>query len=240
MKLIVIDTETSDLPEQGGSMIELAWISLLIDPTMNKWTARASYENYIQYGGPIHPRAQASNHINPACLKAERGAVTRERAVMDLLNEVEPDSFLVAHNSDFDSKFLPELINPWICTYRVSKHIWPDAPGHSNQVLRYWLEVDPDLSVATTIKYRAPHQALYDVATTVEILKKMLERHSPAELHQMTGAPRLLRFIEFGKHKGTEFKDIPRDYLVWLRGQSNLDRDLKYTLDSILQPGVVS
>jgi exodeoxyribonuclease X len=234
MKLIVVDTETSNLPEKGGAMIELAWITL----SEPDWKQTISYENYIQYDGPIDPKAQASNHIKPICLKAERGAVTREQAIMDLVNEVEPDSFFVAHNSDFDSKFLPEINNPWICTYRVSKRIWPEAPGHSNQVLRYWLGVEPDLSIAKTIKHRAPHQALYDVATTVSILQKMLTRHSPAELYQITGTPQLLRFIEFGKHKGTEFKDIPRDYLVWLRGQPTLDPDLRYTLDSVLQGGV--
>lgn len=230
MKLIVVDTETSDLPEQGGQMLELAWIAL----ASPDWQATLAYEAYIQYDGPINPKAQASHHIRADCLKAERGALLREQAVMSLLKELEQDSFLVAHNSDFDSKFLPEIMTPWICTYRLSKKIWPEAPGHSNQVLRYWLGVKPDLRIAPTIKQRAPHQALYDVATTVGILQKMLERHTPAELYHMTGTPTLLKSITFGKHKGTEFKDIPRDYLVWLRGQPVLDADIKFTLDSIL------
>ena len=227
MKLIVVDTETSDLPENGGQMLELAWITL-IDPD---WKPALSYENYIQYSGPISPKAQASHHIRADCLTAERGAVTREQAVGKLLHELGPDTYLVAHNSDFDSKFLPELATPWICTFRVSKHIWPEAPGHSNQVLRYWLGVKPDLSIATRITHRAPHQALYDVATTVGILQKMLEKHTPAELYAMTGQPRLLKTIRFGKHRGTEFKDIPLDYLQWLRRQDQLEPDLKFTLD---------
>ena len=240
MKLIVLDTETSDLPERGGSLLELAWIRLrhvVTELNTEVWEPDASYENYIQYNGPIDPRAQASHHIRADCLKAERGAVTREEAVAHLLNAIDPDSFLVAHNSDFDAKFLPEIATPWICTYRISKHIWPDAPGHSNQVLRYWLGVKPDLSIASNIKARAPHQALYDVATTVGILQKMLEHHSPAELYQITKGPNKLRNITFGKHKGTKFEDIPIDYLTWLRSQSDLEPDLKYTLDSILRQG---
>src|SRR6516165_7720106 len=156
MKLIVVDTETSDLPENGGSMLEIAWMTLL-DPD---WKAVSSYESYIRYSGPIHPRAQAQHHIRADCLTAERGAITREQAVGKLLSELGPDSFLVAHNSAFDSKFLPELATPWICTLRVSQHIWPEAPGHSNQVLRYWLGIKPDLSCANTVKPRMPHQAL--------------------------------------------------------------------------------
>jgi exodeoxyribonuclease X len=232
MKLIVVDTETSALPEQGGQILELAWISLWHGN--QGWEPISCYETYVQYSGPIDPRAQASHHIRADQLTAERGAVTREQAVRQFLTEVQPDSFVVAHNSDFDSKFLPEVQAPWICTYRVSKHIWPEAPGHSNQVLRYWLGVKPDLSMASTIKSRQPHQALYDVATTAGILIKMLERYSPSELYTITQGPNKLRNIGFGKHKGMKFEDIPRDYLAWLRGQSELDPDLKFTLDSIL------
>jgi exodeoxyribonuclease X len=230
MKLIVVDTETSDLPERGGNMIELAWITLS-DPD---WKPVSCYETYIQYEGPIDPRAQASHHIRADCLTAERGAITREHAVAKLLAELGPDTFLVAHNSDFDSKFLPELVAPWICTLRVSKHIWPEAPGFSNQILRYWLGIKPDLSISPVIKQRAPHQAFYDVATTVGILQLMLTKHSPAELQMITGSPNLLQKMGFGKHKGTDFKDVPRDYMRWLRTQTNLDQDLRFTLDHYL------
>lgn len=233
MKLIVLDTETSDLPERGGSILEIAWMPMLLGT--QGWEAVAAYETYLQYDGPIDPRAQASHHIRADCLTAERGALTRTEAVTNLLKEIQPDSYLVAHNTDFDSKFLPELANPWICTYRVSKVIWPEAPGHSNQVLRYWLGVKPDLSLAGTIKHREPHQALYDVATTVGILQKMLERHSPEELYAITKGPNKLRKIEFGKHKGADFSQVPRDYLVWLSGQPNIEPDLRFTIDSILK-----
>jgi exodeoxyribonuclease X len=234
MKLIVLDTETSDLdPAKGATILELAWMT--VENADNKWKATSAYETYIQYDGPINPHAQASHHISPQCLKAPR-AITRNDAVGNLLQGLEADTFMVAHNVEFDSKFLPEVIhNHWICTYRSAKKIWPQAPGYSNQVLRYWLGIDPDLSLAPTVRPRAPHQALYDVATTTGILLKMLEKHSPVELLQLSG-PTLLKTIEFGKHKGTPFDMVPRDYLAWLRGQSNLDSDLKFTLDSILQP----
>jgi exodeoxyribonuclease X len=234
MKLIVLDTETSDLePSQGATILELAW--MILENIGEKWKPTSAYETYIQYDGPINPKAQASHHISPQCLKAPR-AIVRSDAVGKLSEVAAPDTFLVAHNSEFDSKFLPELItNHWICTYRCAKRIWPQAPGYSNQVLRYWLGIIPDLSIAPTVKARAPHQALYDVATTTGILLKMLESHTPTELLQLSG-PVKLETISFGKHKGTPFNQIPLDYLAWLRGQANLDSDLKFTLDSILQP----
>jgi exodeoxyribonuclease X len=234
MELIVVDTETSDLePAKGATILELAWMRLTCNDT--NWMPVEAYETYVQYNGPINPHAQASHHINPSDLRPER-AITRNDAVSKLLGDIEPDTFIVAHNADFDSKFLPEIVhNPWICTYRCAKKIWPNAPGYSNQVLRYWLQIKPDLSLAPTVRPRAPHQALYDVATTTGILLKMLEKHPPAELFQFS-QPTLLKTIEFGKHKGTPFTQVPKDYLVWLADQPKLDQDVKFTIDSILHP----
>jgi exodeoxyribonuclease X len=230
MRLIVLDTETSDLPENGGKMIELAWVAL----QSPDWKPISSYEHYIQYNGPLSPKAQAQNHIEPIMLTETNGAVKREDAVADLLHAIEPDTILVAHNVAFDRQFLPELTRPWLCTFRASKHIWPEAPGHSNQVLRYWLGVKPDLSIAADIKVRMPHQALYDVATTTGILQLMLKQHSPEHLQLIAGKPARLKSMTFGKHKGKSFHDIPCDYLVWLRKQTNLDEDVRYTIDSVL------
>jgi exodeoxyribonuclease X len=232
MDLIVVDTETSDLePAKGATILELAW--MVVGFADNKWKATSAYETYIQYDGPINPHAQASHHIQSSRLKAPF-AIVRSDAVGKLSETIKSDTFIVAHNSEFDSKFLPEVINPWICTYRCAKKIWPNAPGYSNQVLRYWLSIDPDLSLAPTIKARAPHQALYDVATTTGILLKMLDSHSPAELHQFS-QPTRLKTIDFGKHKGLPFERVPKDYLVWLADQPRLDQDVKFTIDSILR-----
>jgi exodeoxyribonuclease X len=238
MKLFVIDTETSDLdPSKGATILELAWMELT--PQNMGWELTGYSRSYIEYSGPVSPHAQASHHIRSDQLTRERGAISREDAIGWLLKSIEVDSILVAHNVDFDSKFLPELARPWICTFRAAKHAWPEAPGYSNQVLRYWLNVDPTapeiLKLAPIVAHMSPHQALYDVATTTGILLKMLERYTPEQLLWLTKSPVQLKSINFGKHKGTEFKDIPKDYLKWLRGQSNLDPDVKATIDSILR-----
>lgn len=234
MNIFVVDTETSDLdPATGATILELAWIAL--DRVEDKWVPVSSYETYVQYNGPIHPSAQAQHHIRADKLTAERGALTRADAVGKLTQVLKPDAYVVAHNVDFDSKFLPEVTNKWICTYKAAKKVWPRAPGYSNQVLRYWLNVVPDLSIASTIKQRAPHQAMYDVATTTGILQKMLETYTIEELYKFS-QPSILTTIEFGKYKGTPFNQIPKDYLVWLREQPKLSEDLKLTIDSILRP----
>ncbi len=230
MNLIVLDTETSDLdPNQGACVLEVAWINIIKGE--DGWQPSAHWETYVQHPGPISPHAQAVHHIRLDQLSPEAGAMPRE-AVIQLLHEATtPETMLVAHNAAFDSKFLPEIRLPWICTWRAAKHIWPEAPGYSNQVLRYWLGVEP-LAGYTFDKY--PHQALYDVATTSAILLKMLEHHSPADLLRLSHSPVRLKTIGFGKHRGMDFTQVPRDYIMWLRGQPNLDADLKHTLDSLL------
>ena len=231
MNLIVLDTETSDLdPDKGAKLLEIAWI--VLSHTGQEWIQIASNEFYIEHTEPIviNPHAQACHHIRADMLTAANGAVPRYEAIQTLLAGVGEEAFFVAHNADFDSKFLPEVIWPWICTFRAAKHIWPAAPGYSNQVLRYWLRLQPDLPVG-----RYPHQALYDVAVTTSILQKMLASHSPEQLLQLSKTPVRLKNIGFGKHRGTPFENIPRDYLVWLQRQGGLDDDLKHTLKDILK-----
>jgi exodeoxyribonuclease X len=228
MNLIVLDTETSDLdPDKGASLLELAWIKL--EHNGQLWEQISTAENYIIYDGPISPHAQALHHIRSDMLTKEKGAIFRHEAITNLINHIRSDTFIVAHNSAFDSKFIPEITAPWICTFRAAKHIWPHAPGYSNQVLRYWLKIDP------CVQDRYPHQALYDVTTTVSILLKMLEQYSPEQLLHFSRTPVRLKNIGFGKHRGSSFDQIPRDYLLWLRSQTGLDEDLRHTLDSILK-----
>jgi len=229
--VIVLDTETSDLdPSKGGALLELAWIKLQTTED-GGWEIVASASNYIEYSGVISPHAQAVHHIKADQLTAISGAVPKTEAIQKLLSFHDQDTIFVAHNMDFDSKFLQEIPGPWICTLKCSRHLWPDAPGHSNQVLRYWLNIEP----TAQIQGLYPHQALYDVATTTALLLKMLVSQTLVNLVNLTRSPVKLKRMNFGKHRGLEFNQIPTDYLRWLRGQPNLDPDLKHTLDSMLK-----
>jgi exodeoxyribonuclease X len=232
MNLIVLDTETSDLdPDKGAKLLEIAWIEL--SHTGQQWERTNSNDFYIEQPASLvmNPHAQATHHIRADMLRAECGAISRYEALRSLLSQIEPSTILVAHNAEFDSKFLPEIISPWICTFRAAKHVWPGAPGYGNQVLRYWLGLEPDLPNG-----KHPHQALYDASVTTSILMKMLEHYSPEQLLILSKQPVRLKTIGFGKHRGQDFSQIPRDYIEWLRRQQNLDSDLIHTLDSILKP----
>ena len=49
---------------------------------------------------------------------------------------------------------------------------WPDAPGHSNQVLRYWRQVDRNAYPRIP---REAHRALPDAIVTAFLLRDLLE-----------------------------------------------------------------
>lgn len=233
MKLIVLDTETSDLdPAKGAEVVELAWIE--VELTSDGWRPAYSADYYVHFTGEMSPKAQAIHHIPPNKLLLEYGALPRVEAFQYLIDHIKPDSLMVAHNAQFDSKFFPQITNPWICTYKSARHIWPTAPGHSNQVLRYWLNLDI-YKISPEVEARHPHQALYDVATTTAILLNMLDNHTPEQLLKLSHQPVRLKTIGFGKHRGQDFDTIPSDYLRWLRGTTQ-DEDVKYTINTIIPP----
>ena len=61
-----------------------------------------------------------------------------------------PDVFLT-YNCDFERKFITDAVTggaPWIYTYKVSLHMWPEALRHTNQVLRYWRGLILDRALA--------------------------------------------------------------------------------------------
>jgi exodeoxyribonuclease X len=230
MNLIVLDTETSDLdPEKGAKMLEIAWIELA--HTGGQWEQVGSYETYIECSPNIiiNPKAQATHHITRDLLTQEKGARNRYETILHLQKFLKEDTYMVAHNAMFDRAFVPEVKHPWICTHRCAKHLYPGAPSYSNQVLRYWLDLKPDLPVN-----KFPHQALYDASVTSCLLLKMLEKATPIQLLNLSQQPVRLKSLTFGKHRGQNLTDVPRDYLVWLRRQSNLEPDLIYTLDYLL------
>lgn len=233
MKLIVLDTETSDLdPSKGAEVLQIAWIE--VELTGEGWAPTFSTDYYIEYEGDISPHAMAVHHIPAERLSRKQGATERSEAYKFLLSHIQPDSIMVAHYAEFDSKFFPQITRPWICTYRSARHIWPTAPGYSNQVLRYWLGTNI-FKIASAVQHRHPHEALYDAATTTTILLKMLETHTPEQLLAFSNTPVKLKKIGFGKHRGQDFNSLPHDYLRWLRNNTQ-NEDVKHTIDEILPP----
>jgi exodeoxyribonuclease X len=135
-----------------------------------------------------------------------------------------PAHVMVAHSARFERGFIADTAHgglPWICTVRSAKNVWPDAPGHSNQVLRYWrgLRLDPALADPA-------HRAGPDAWVTAHLLIDMLKVATVEQMLAWTNEKRRIDRIPFGKHRGKAWSEPPDDYLRWMAGQGDMDADV--------------
>jgi len=224
----VIDFETTGLPDdpKGAAICEVGWcdvIEHIVDETsgLRKWSVIAdrATDHLVNPGRPIPPEIRAVHHISDADVA---GAMD-PTAALQLLSEGEIAAY-AAHNAVFERAFFGGGQTPWICTYKVALRLWPDAPGHSNQFLRYWLNLDlPEASAMP------PHRAGPDAFVTAHLLAHMLNdgRASFEDMVRWSAGPALLSKVTFGKHKGSKWEDLPTDYLEWLLYKSDMDADTK-------------
>jgi exodeoxyribonuclease X len=217
-RAIVVDVETSRL-DDAAAVCEFAAVELSVGVPVYQGRLASAL---VFPGHSIAPEASAVHHLTDADV-ADAG--TLDDAIPPWVLTAPA---IVAHNAEFDKKFLPQLArHPWICTWRCGRHLWPDAPRHSNQTLRYWLGIRPGIPPGLS-----PHRALYDAICTAGILTKMLEERTVSDLVQLTKEPVLLQTVGFGKHRGQLWKDVPKDYCAWILRQSGeraFDEDTRHT-----------
>ena len=217
----VIDYETTGTPDQDGAeVIEMAYV----DVDLTDLSIKGMWGSLARPRGPIPPEARAVHHIGPADVEGKSPAAYLWQRMW---GDLEPMSFVAAHNADFERAFHTANGRRWICTYRCAQALWPDAPGHSNQTLRYWLGLDDEAGFDPARAY-PPHRALPDAYVTAHILRRMLDTRSAAQLADITARPLLLGRLSFGKHKGMTYAEAPLDYLRWIT-RSDLNRDVKHT-----------
>lgn len=217
MKLRIIDFESTGLPteEEEHSICEASYVD--IDPDSQK--VIGIYDTLVTPTTEMSVEALSVHHITDLT-----GAVSWEEAQDRLkkcdLQYSDCDLIYVAHNAKFEKQFFNPEGSKWIDTYKCAIRLYPDAPRHTNQILKYYLEI-PDEE-----KHHPPHRALPDCYVTAEILVRMLQHEKQITIEDMirvSDEPPYLTKIGFGKHFGTKFKDLPRSYLEWLSKQTEMD-----------------
>jgi len=224
MILRVIDIETTGLAPPA-EVIEIGWHDVDTSVREVRATDRGFDFGSFLYGVTDLPaEAMAVHHIQKRMLVGLNCC-----AVSDLQSFVTSGKgidAIVAHNAAFESQwFTPKILGnvPLICTYKAALRVWPDAPAHGNQVLRYWLGIDLHEDLAMP-----PHRAQPDAYVTGHILVELLKHATVAQLIEWTKEPRLLPRITFGKHKGKAWGEPPTDYLEWVVFKSDLDDDTRW------------
>ena len=210
--IVITDTETTGTDPQVDRLVELAGVELS--------DKRPEFTTLVDPQRDIPPEAMAIHHITR---EETLDQPVEHGALLKMFTHFEDEiQVFAAHNAKVDRAFLERILNGrlgahWICTYKCALVVWPDAPGHSNQVLRYWLKLKVDVPPGLF-----PHRALYDCYVTREILRELLKHKSVAELIQISSGPVLLTKVTFGKHKGKLWSEVDYGYLKWCVGPQGL------------------
>jgi exodeoxyribonuclease X len=234
MLLAVMDTETTGIDEQD-QVVEIAGIAVRQSESGPLTSFEAGHwETLIQPTVPITIGARATHHITDEELKTAPGPKETMETLGEMLRDEEGDETVtVFHNAEFDLRLLRQTcwavdlvyhtIIParYICTWVCAKHIYPDSPGHSNQVLRYYLGLD-ELYGSLTIPGVPPHRAMPDALVTSRLLMHMLRTKTPEELILLTQTPVLQTYCRMPKHAGKTWEEVARidpSYCHWMLAQ---------------------
>jgi len=188
-------------------------------------------------GKPISIDAMVIHHITEKMVadkppfKESDACIKLQKLVSDINNVI------VAHNAQFDMKILQMegiYTQRVICTLKLARYLDKNGviPKYNLQYLRYYLCLEIDAKA---------HDALGDIMVLEKLFSRLNTKfrennklHDPVqEMINISNNPVLIPRMPYGKHKGTLFSEMPRDYLEWLSG-TELDEDMSYTVKTHL------
>lgn len=224
MRLIAGDVESTGL-NATDKVVEIAWAEL--DDDLNILSMTRSLIN------PEMPIPAGASAVHGIVADHVRDAPT----IYEFMAEEQyplagEESVLFAHQAKFDEKYF----KPWmpdhlgsICTLKLAREVYPDADNHKLQTLRYFLELNVDVT------HSEAHTALADVKVLVALIQKIKADTGwdVAEMFEFCNTPKEVVRMPFGKHKGTRLKDLPKAYVRWLLGLADLDTDLRFSLEKL-------
>ena len=243
MKYIILDTETTGTAE-NDRIIQLGYM-VLGGSNIEVHNEFCSADVPISYG------AMEVHGITPEMIEGKAKCVEMEsyKHLEELNTE---DNVMIIHNAPFDLKMLEKegfhLQMQLIDTLRCAKHIFSDEEAHRLQYFRYKLglyKLEDAEAEKLGIEIKA-HDAIGDVLTLklflTELRKKTQELYPDenpvSKLIELTKQPVFVKVLRFGKHKGKNLEDVALEdpgYLHWMQKSMDLDEDMKYSLERVLQ-----
>ncbi len=222
--IFTIDFETTGVDSKTCHPVEVA-----------VYGANTEISIFIKPPEPIPPETSAVHHIiDNDVMHSDDWMTVRGKLVEFFTTHAgEHLPILVAHNAEYEKNILlrkypdvedfPPVL--WICTYKCALRVWPNAPSHKNEVLRYWLELGDDRGRYAT---QQPHSALHDTRVTYLILQELLNHATLDELVEWTELPAKLPYMPMGKHFKQPWDTIPAQYLQWCCNQVDMREDVKF------------
>lgn len=221
IRCIDFETAGTDAPDQRDEIIEAGWHDVVVSADGLAALSNGSGALIGDPGRPITPQARGVHHITDEELA---GALSRPELIraMCTIGGV-PDAFC-AHEARFERSLWTTEKRPWICTRKAALRIWPDAPDHKLQTLRYWLKLDCAYN-----RSMPPHRAGPDAYVGAHLLLACLAHETVQQLIEWTEVPSLLAVCPLKKHKGQRWEDVPDSYLNWMLSEQDMDEDLLFT-----------
>lgn len=229
----VVDLETCGLTPAEGGVVEIGFCDVRSTNDAKLWRVDTGLGVFVNPGQPIPPQASAVHHIIDADVA---DANPWELASLGILNaafrEGEEIVALAAHHAAFDRQWISDDLTgqrPWIDTYRCALRLYPDAPAHGNQVLRYFLKPHGlDRNEAS------PHRAYGDAYVTAFLLRDMLALATPHDLISWSAGPALQVTCHIGKWRGKKWSEVDHGFLTWILTKPDFDEDVRFTVKAEL------
>lgn len=211
---VVVDLETTHREPKDAHVVE--WAALIIFPP---WFGQGGVQELTSLVKPpiaIPVETSAVHHIIDGDVAGAEPWAVASLPLFDALSA--PGTIAVAHNAAFEQEILEKLMPAglprprWLCTYKASCRVWPDAPGHSNEVLRYFLGLGTGRRGS-----QAPHSALHDARVTAQLLNELqVVGTSIEDLLKWTTEPALLPTCPLGDWRGKKWAEVDEGFLQWI------------------------
>ncbi len=220
MILRVLDFECTGLTPPEAEVCEVGYVDVM--SLGGLWGIASKPHSWLCRVKNMPPEARAVHHISMQEVE--------DASLFDPDDAMHEADIIVAHNAAYEKSFMGDVFTgDWICTLKSALRVWPDAPGHSNSVLRYWLE-DQGLLSLDHEKAMPPHRAGPDVYVTAHILLALLRVATVEEMISWTKEPRLLPRCPIGKWRGVTWDKVGYGFLSWILGKDDMDDDIKWNV----------
>ena len=224
----LVDLESTGSRPPAHAVCEVGWQDVVEGPDGAWFVPPPNFgvtdgHTLVDPQRPIPAVTQAVHHIIDADVV---GAPIWADAGPPVLRPDPRPLALAAHRASFERRYCtPELTGgaDWICTWKSALRLWPDSPGFSNQLLRYWrkpagLDRERGLPV---------HRAFPDAYISAHHLRDQLNAVGPEQLIAWEREPGLLPRVPYGADKGTDFNELPDETLERMAGDRN--EDVRFT-----------
>lgn len=224
----IYDTETQGF-EATDQVCELGWTDLVKEA--DGWSIGFTGSRLCRVE-TMPPPARAVHHIHA---DDTAGFPAFDPEVMWAEAKADGIDVVAAHNWAFDALRFGEAQLPAICTLKVARRLWPDAPGHSNQVLRYWLEDEGE--IACDPKRAEPsHRAGPDTYVTANVLRHMLSLTTAAQMVAWTKDPMFYARCPIGDPwRGKPWAEVDFGFVKWIVDRRKDDPDLVWNAQRELE-----